>query len=150
MCHSSGAPFSLGPTRPPPSICARAVTPIGSAGSLALQVGRSATVAVDRQVTHRRLRYSKAEAFRQAAFGVAMLQIGKPGDFPRRSIMARARRSGCTGNASTRTTRGCAVKRRRRWASTMSLRLKRELRSFTNITAVKGEIHDCLSLKLAG
>jgi hypothetical protein len=39
-------------------------------------------------MTYRHLRYSKAEAFRPVASGVAMLQIGKPGDSPRRSIMA--------------------------------------------------------------
>jgi hypothetical protein len=41
---------------------------------------------VDRQMTYRRLRYSKAEAFRPVASGMAMLQTGKPGDFPRRSM----------------------------------------------------------------
>ena len=41
-------------------------------------------------MTYRRLRHSKAEAFRQAASGVAMFQIGKPPDAPRRSIMASA------------------------------------------------------------
>ena len=32
-------------------------------------------------MTYRGLRYSKAELFRRDASGVAMLQIGNPGDF---------------------------------------------------------------------
>src|SRR5271170_988316 len=49
--------------------------PAGDAGGhaqpdhLALQAGRSARAAVDPQMTYRRLRYSKGEAFRQATSG---------------------------------------------------------------------------------
>ena len=68
--------FFLRPTRRPPLICPAGDS--GGAGSLAAQVGRSTRVTVGRQMTYRRLKYSKGEAFRQAASGVAIHPIGKP------------------------------------------------------------------------
>jgi hypothetical protein len=64
MCRSSSAPFSSAPTRRSPLICSEPVTPgADSARSLALQAGRSARAAADRQIAYRRLRNSESEAF---------------------------------------------------------------------------------------
>jgi hypothetical protein len=64
MCRSSSATFSSAPTRRSPLICSEPVTPgADSARSLALQAGRSARAAADRQIAYRRLRNSESEAF---------------------------------------------------------------------------------------